>query len=134
MAAAKKTPKKKTPKNPALKTHRTVLKVKLKLDEKEKWRGEINGCEVAFWGHNQNEFWLWSGITPQEWGGCVGGIRVDSLQAAIRDAKKRCAMPPPEAEKHGKPNSKQSMGSEQANLKELAKLLNAAADKLPNSD
>ncbi len=126
MGAAKKTKKKAgSKKNPALKTHRTVLKVKLRLDDQEKWRGEINGCIVAFKGHNQNEFWCWSAITPFEWGACVGGIRFDSLQDAIRNAKKRCVAPPPEGKKRGKPSKKKSLGTLSSNAVDLAKLLGA---------
>ncbi len=107
MAAAKKIPK-----NPALKTRRTVLKVKLRRDENGKWRGEINGCEVAFKGHNQNAFWCWSALTPFEWGACVGGIRLDSLRDAVKDAQARCEEPPSEEpKKHGKPSKKKALGS-----------------------
>lgn len=129
-AAKKKTKKKAGAKNPALKTHRTVLKVKLRLDDKEKWRGEINGCDVAFKGHNQNEFWCWSGITPLEWGACLGGIRFDSLQDAMRDAKERCVAPPPEGKKHGKSKKKKSVGRSLNHLADLAKLL--GAENLPD--
>lgn len=135
MGAAKKTTKKKTP-NRGLKTNKSVLKVKLKLDENEKYRGEINGCEVAFWGHNENEHWSWAAITPHEWGACLGGIRFDSLQDAVRNAKECCVEPQPEGKKNGTPKKKKSMGKSKTpeQLRQMAELLGANGIPEPNKD
>lgn len=137
MAAAKKTKKKSTSKKKsALKANQTVLRVKLRSamqgveGEPEKWTATIRGCDTTFTRYmDAGEWrWRWGSVPPKEWGAILGGICFETLEDAVRHAKKLCKPLPAKPEPKGKKKKSQSMSP--ADAKRLAELLGANSDDL----